>query len=120
MVPLMSILKLGAIVNDMTENILAQDTIMQSSSPLIFLRHAFARPELSGYKVSSKSAEQSHLIVIYIYNMHEYEIFNLVLGKCSNYNTYQTEGSHIFVSELFVSSSPRTPFFYKKPLHIER
>lgn len=110
----MSILKVGAIVfvKDIAENTVAQDTIMKSSSPLIFLRHAFARPELSGYKVSSKSAEQSHS---YIYNMHEYEIFNLVLEKCSNYNIYHTEGNHIFVCEPFVSSSPRTPFFIRNP-----
>jgi hypothetical protein len=31
--------------------------IMQSCLPLRFCRIAFARPELSGYKVSSKSAE---------------------------------------------------------------
>lgn len=53
---------------------------MQSCLPSRFFRIAFARPELSGYKVSSKSAEQYHG---YICNLHENEneSFNPVLEK---------------------------------------
>lgn len=56
---------------------------MQSCLPLRFFRIAFARPELSGYKVSSKSAEQYHG---YICNLHENENenFNPVLENVTN------------------------------------
>lgn len=42
-----------AIYKDINEKIVAQ--VWHSSLPLIFLSIAFARPELRGYKVSSKS-----------------------------------------------------------------
>lgn len=78
--------------------------IMQSFLPLKFCRHASARPELSGYKVSSKSAEPYHG---YTCNKHEYENFILVLKNVIIWNTYQKEGNHILV---FVWRGSQIPF----------
>lgn len=46
-------------------------------------------------------------MVIYL---DEYENFNLVLENVTNCNTYQKEGNHILMCEIFVGRDPCTPF----------
>ena len=88
--------------------------VWNSCLPLIFWRHDLARPELRGYKVSSKSAEQSHS-----YNIPQSQNFKFGTWKNDLITRLTKEKAIIFWSLSLLSEAVLVLHFDQKTLSIE-